>query len=878
MVPVWPLVHAASVVESPGGHRYILERQGPRYPIRGQIRGRSGALLRDPGPGTSTNLPFPSNLNLRPSSPPGETRLGPSGYLGLGLTALATLMYEILLTRIFSVTLWHHFAVAAVSIAMFGLTAGAMLVFVLPARFEGQKAKAWLPVSSLLFSIAIALSFVLQLAIRIDPTSHSLPNLLAQAGTYVIVSVPFCLSGIAICLALTKFPAQVSRLYAADLAGAAAGCILIILALRVMGDAPSVILLLSAIAAAGAFCFAREARRPRFGAICAMVALGFLAVAALTTSRAAQGEPLIRLRWVKGEQEEKPLYERWGPHARIKVIGKPENKWPILGWGMSAKTPQEPRVTQLNIVIDGSAGTRMTEFDGDFSKVEGLKYDITNIAHYLRPDADVAIIGAGGGRDVLSALTFGQNSVTAIEMNGEILNAVTGRYGDFTGHLDRDPRVNFIHDEGRSYLTGTDERFDIIQASLIDTWAATSAGAFALSENSLYTVEAWETFLGKLKPGGVLSFTRFYVDAELPASMYRMMSIAREALGGIGASNPLDHVLIARVLWRTEGPRPHGIGTMLVSRDPFSPGDVARLQEVCADLEFEIVQAPGIETDPAYAQIASTEHAAAFYETLAVDLSAPTDDRPFFFQLAKLGDIVRFKVPPHLYEDMQTNAILVLGALLITVIVLSAVFIVAPLALVRPRPPRDAATVALMLYFGSIGFGFMLIEISMMQRLIIFLGHPTYSLAVVLFSMLISSGLGSFSTGSISMEGKKTGVVVRWAALVAIVLCLGLAMPALFPAIQSQRIAIRALASAAFIFPLGFMMGMAFPLGMKLIANGRETLGPWLWGINGAASVVASVSAAVIALAAGIGAAYWTGFACYVIAFWSFRAALARTS
>src|SRR5207247_1928107 len=264
--------------------------------------------------------------------------------------------------------------------------------------------------------------------------------------------------------------------------------------------------------------------------------------------------------------EERPLYEKWNSFSRIRVRPSPTAN--PLGWGLSpAFRPARP-VRQLILDIDAGAATVLTEFHGNLEEVQHLRYDVTSLAHYLRRGARVLVIGAGGGRDVLAALVFDQTSVVGVEINEEILRAVTETFGDFTGHLERDPRVHFVNDEARSYIARQRERYDIIQASLIDTSAATAAGAFVLTENSIYTADAWKVFLDHLAPGGILTFSWFYFT-DLPAEMYRLTSLARAALLERGIRDVRAHVVLVRQ--KTTGKR---VGTILVSPDPLPADDL----------------------------------------------------------------------------------------------------------------------------------------------------------------------------------------------------------------------------------------------------------------------------------------------------------------
>jgi len=364
-------------------------------------------------------------------------------YAGLCLVTLATLMYEILLTRIFSVTMWYHFAFVAVSIALFGMTSGAIVVYLLPGYFTQQRAKYHLALSALLFAVSIIPSFMTHLSIPFV-IHGSLVGLYSIALTYAVISVPFVFSGICVCLALTKFPLHVSRLYAADLAGAALGCILFVYTLKVT-DGPTAVVVVAFLASAGAaFFLSGEAYgRLRFGALACSVVFGAFVV--MHTALATRQTPLLWPMWGKYGLESRPLYEKWNSFSRITVRGDPNKARAPFGWGLSSTYPGDRKVRQLSLDIDASAATVLTAFNGDLKDIEHLKYDVINLAHYLRRDSKVLVIGAGGGRDVLSALVFEQKSVLGVELNGDIVKTVNQRFGRFTGHLDRHPKRRPVH-------------------------------------------------------------------------------------------------------------------------------------------------------------------------------------------------------------------------------------------------------------------------------------------------------------------------------------------------------------------------------------------------------------------------------------------------
>jgi hypothetical protein len=807
-----------------------------------------------------------------------QTTAGKNTFAGLFLVTLATLMYEILLTRIFSVTMWYHFAFMAVSLALFGMTVGAILVYLGPHRFRPEQAKLQLSVASLLFSVSAVGSFLIHVRTQPVPTV-SLVGIASVALAYVVLAVPFAFSGVCVTVALTRFPRQVSQLYAADLAGAAVGCLALIYALRV-ADGPTAVVFVAILAAMAAALFAGEAGAQRL----ALVACGCLvlmgAFTAVSLSDVARGHPLVRLGWAKGVREGSPLYEKWNSFSRITIYGDPQREVRPTGVGMSSAMPAGLTVRKLLLTIDSNAATALTGFDGDPRELSYLRYSVTNLAHYIRPHAKVLVIGSGGGKDVLSALAFRQLSVMGIEMNRDILDAVNVRFGEFTGHLDRDPRVTFVNDEARSYIARRTDRFDIIQVSLIDTWAATAAGAFVLAEQSLYTVEAWRTFVDHLSRRGVLTFSRWYFRGY-PGEMYRLTSLASAALRESGIKSPRDHILIVRCMAparRAAGQgeervatveSAQGLGTMLVSREPFSRADVTAIERVASDLQFEVVLTPRYALDPVFAALASGDDFDRHVRSTPLDLDAPTDNTPFFFHMLRLRDILKRRLWELGMGTFNMKAVVVLGALLVTVTMLTLLCIVVPLLLMRKAGDLRGAA-PLLIFFGSIGVGFMLIEISQMQRLIIFLGHPTCGLSVVLFSLLLSSSLGSYLTGIQTPRGLSASGGGRLLLLLAVLAAFGMVTPFAIQTFRPATTAVRVLVAVGILSAIGIFMGMAFPTGMKVAASRSASLTPWLWGINGATSVCASVLAIAIALTWGISAAFWTGCSAYVVALLSF--------
>lgn len=783
-------------------------------------------------------------------------------YLSIFILSLTTLMYEVLLTRIFSVTMWYHYAFVAVSIAMFGMTVGALLVFFFPNYFKECKTEEHLAKSSFLFSISIILSFFTHLCIPFISNNLSFIGIFSIGLNYLVISFPFIFSGIAISLLLSRFKDYVSKLYAFDLAGAGIGCFLLIPIINYT-DAPNAVLFCSIFAGLSSIIFNFGQKNKRFKILVFTVYSFIILFTIFNTYLSSNQKPLIRLVWVKGEFETKPIYEKWNTYSRIRVIGNPNKPEIPFASGLSSKYKSDTSIYQLKMDIDANAATYLTRFGGNLDSLEYLKYDVSNIAHYLKENAKVCIIGSGGGRDILSALVFKQKEIIAIEINSDIIKAVNSVFASFTGNLDKITNVKFINDEARSYITRTKDKFDIIQVSLIDTWAATSAGAFVLAENTIYTIEAWKEFITHLSEQGILTFSRWYIK-DNSGEMLRLASLASAAFRALGIQDPENNIIIIRnKLSQNADSLTDGIGTLLAKRNPFSRSEIEKIHKIAEDMDFEVIYSPYSNIEGIYSQIIRNKNNKEISDLLNVNIEAPSDDNPFFFQMLKLSDVLSLKTFKR--QDLSRNlkAVLVLIALLIIVALLTLICIVIPLIFVR-KDFSIKKNLPIIVYFLAIGLGFMLIEISQMQRLIVFLGHPTYSLTVVLFSLLISSGLGSFITGKINLKDKKKRILVLL-MLIIVLLLFALITPSIIEKFISETTELRIAVSIFILVFIGFFMGSAFPIGIKSIANNSQKIIPWLWGINGAASVFSSVFAVFISIFLGISVAYFIGILCYII-------------
>ncbi|MGH9550315.1 MAG: hypothetical protein ACRD3W_13115, partial [Terriglobales bacterium] len=407
-----------------------------------------------------------------------------SYYIGLFLVALSTIMYEILLTRIFSVTTWYHFAFLAITLAMLGMTLGSIVVYLKPNTFTQEKTRYFSSLSALMFAVFSVAAIMVHIYCPyfFPPANLTLIIFGSLLAALPVLLVAFAFSGICVSLALTRFTEQVNTLYAADLIGAAIGCSGIVLMLQFF-DGISASIAVAAIICAAAACFAGGQER-KLQIVSAITGFAF---AGLAVANASSPQPFLNIGWTKGVRELTVLYQKWNSFSRIRVMRNSDA--PDKPYGHFSPVMPAKSVRQLWLDIDGCAQTTLTHFTGNIQDVDFLKYDISMMAHYLRPHSRVLVLGMGGGRDMLAALVMDQPSVTGVEINPNIIKAVSDVFGDFTGHLDKNPHVRIVNEEARSFVSHSSERFDIILASFVDTWAASASGAYSMTENSFYTIE-----------------------------------------------------------------------------------------------------------------------------------------------------------------------------------------------------------------------------------------------------------------------------------------------------------------------------------------------------------------------------------------------------
>jgi hypothetical protein len=762
---------------------------------------------------------------------------------GLFFTTLATLSLEILNTRLLSVITWYHLSFFAVSMALFGMSAGAIRVYLGSSRFQDEAAPLELARHGTRFAFSIPLCHILNLLIPIQ-TEISALAVAALTYTTLAVAVPFYFSGVAVAIALTRIPGPSGLIYAVDLIGASLGCLLVVPLLQ-GSNISSAVLFCAGGAAVGAVCFHRFAGT---GRVARNALLGLLLFASAAFN--ADGDRGLRVAYAKGmvlpaDFAGETVGEYWTIHGFVTVRAPADG--PAGYWG-GGEGSESFRVNNMSMMIDGFAGTGMTRWTGDRRELEWVKYDVTSLPYHLRKKGDVAVIGVGGGRDILTALWSRCRSVIGIEINRAFIHYLTGPYRRYTGIVDQ-PAVKLVHDEARSYLTQTRRRFDIIQMSLIDTWAATGAGAFTLSENGLYTTDAWRIFLKRLKPGGLFSVSRWY-SPSTASETSRLVALATASLLQRGINHPERHIaLISR----------HACATLILSPRPFGQKEIDKLADISRRMGFNVLLLPDIDRqDPVLPEIARSSSLAELHRMVEDDIydySPPTDQRPYFFNILRPKGLFIKSESERGFGAVAAGNLLATRVLLIlwAVSMLLVVAVILGPLVKAGLPSLDRKSfIQSIFYFTLIGLGFMWVQIPLMQRFSVYLGHPVYAVVVILFSMILSAGLGSWFSDRIDLAKGPAPLVAGPLLIAFLILLVTLCIQTVFDATIERALADRCLMVVAMVALPSFFMGFCFPVGVRLVSRLADDALPWMWGVNGACSVFASVTAVAISMWAGI--------------------------
>ncbi len=781
------------------------------------------------------------------------------------VTAFVTLFAQILVHRIVSAKLLNNYAFLVISLTMLGFA------------FSGVILSRWL--DALLrrsdeVIVAAAALFALTLigAASIFCWAGAWPQIVTSRPAFVrgflasvplalLYAVPFTACGLVLGLLLSSRDLSVRRIYFFDLLGSAAGAFAVIPAISTLGAEGGLLASCALLLIAAALLAPGHGPRVRRLAVLAAVVIALsVGFRGRVFKMRYPPESILALTEEPGSGYQL-LRVAWDPVARIELFRMPppdpaSATFPVL---MGTNPSFLARLTR-GMNQNNFAGTMALAYDGTRESLAGIEETIYCAAYQATavPSPRVAVIGVGGGMDVLTALHFGASTVEAIEVNGAIIGILTGSDRDFFGPLVNDPRVRLVHGEGRNVLATSPTTFDVIQLSGVDSFSGTPAAAHVFSESYLYTAEAFDLYLSRLGPEGILNVMRFEFP-EWPREMLRALTTATGALRRAGVPRPAGHIV-------TVTARKGNFTAMLVKKTPFTRGELERLARWTGGSSlFALSAAPGFtpsRPNPYHDFLAAGTPAgeARFVALYPFDVAPVEDDRPFFFRQTFWWHL--FPTDPKIWGStpVMEYSLLMLFAMVGGA---SVLLIYLPLRWLS-GPGGSPPSLRLGVFFAGLGVGYMAFEIALLQRFGLFLGHPNYALSVVLAGLLLATGLGSLLAGPIT----RTLGGVRFVAYAVAGVVLGeglLAMPRL-PGLLGLPFWARAAIVIGLVAPLGLLLGTLLPSGLEHLRASNPRLVPWALGTNGIFSVLGPLLAIGVSMTWGINLVLLAGVIVYLVA------------
>ncbi len=781
-------------------------------------------------------------------------------YATLFLASCALLTLEISLTRFFSFTIWYHFAYLTISVALLGFGSSGAIIAAFPGIFR-RYGQAVLLVTLGLSAVLTIVGFCVlsQRPVEVlDLTRRPGHFAFQMLYYYIIVGTPFLLAGFSISLPFSAYPMLMGRLYFWDLFGAAIGCVTVGLLVEFLGI-PGLVFSAAGLllAAAASLALSGGARRTGFG-------FAFASVFVLLIARPLGAWLPINITSSKNltsNREEYMMHAKPGDRADQYYKWTALSRVDMLGWDHPSRITFH-RGTGINnswnglgplaarLMYDGGNGSDIYKFDGNIDQEFAmLEHHILRTPYLSLNKPNVLVIGVGGGIDLFNAIKQGARHVTGVELQGETVKLLKGPMAKFTGGFYERPDVSLIHSEGRHFVRKTDEIFDLVQITAVDTFAAQATGAYVMAESYLYTVEAMEDYFRRLTPDGMVSMVIGDLQHEnsLPPLGGRLCLIGYRALQRQGVADPSKNILVIGTVQTGSVSLDQSI---LIKKTPFTPQEIQKAKDFAAENNFMVVYAPD-GGDYMFSTLLGPDEQKR-QDLMSKELfrmEATYDNDPFLYNVSRWSN---FSPEKSMFFNMPGSFMgqLVLVMMVSQAVLLGIVLIVVPLLFGARQGLKAPRVLSYMIYFLSLGVGFMFIEISFVQSFVLFLGSPTYALSVTIFSLLLFSSIGSFLSSRFSQRPDEAlrRIVVIVAGLV-VLYDFGLArvFDAALHLDLIPRIAIAVLAQ----MPLGLTLGMFMPLGVAHVARENPRLVPWAWGINGVGSVIGTTTAVILAMSYG---------------------------
>ncbi len=811
----------------------------------------------------------------------------------IAITSASVLAYEILLMRLISIGQWHHFAYMVISMALLGFGAAGSVLFITYGRIK-KNPDRWLVGLAGMTAVSYPLSFAFSQKVGLDPLQliWQLSQWCNMLLTYLLMAIPFLLAGGIIGIVLTSSGEKAHRMYAFDLFGAGCGALAVVPALY-LGPPSSLLPILGFIMLAGVIPLCLALKHP----VRKLVALLFCASLILAAYKLFP--PLPRIHETKSLPMTLALpdarieAERDGPLGVIQVVGSSAIRHVpglSLRFGLEDGTELQAIPEQKALFVDADGLSPISRFTGNTDELTYLDFTSMALPYHVRKPTKALVIGPGGGSDLLLAFKHGVQEVVALEANHQIADLLTGPFAKFSGHLYSRPEVRLAKREARQFLHASQERFDLILLSLIDSFGASAGGLHSASESYLYTTEALQLYLSRLTDEGLLSITRWLKLP--PRDSLRIISTAVEALSKMGIQEEASRHLIFIRSWKTS--------TILVSKRPFLSQEIDRTKAFCRLRNFDLGFYAGMKPDeanrydiqehPYYSQGASAlfgPEAKSFLAEYIFDVAHTTDDRPYFSHFFRWDTASRLlrQLRKEMFPMVEMGYLFVLATLLQAVLA-GSILILTPLLFLKKNEggagvslsePGASSTLPTLVYFASIGLAFMFLEMALIPRYILLLSSPVYSAALVLSTVLVFAGLGSLLVRR--LQAVFTWYI--WIPALAILIWVGFhaaAGNALFREALGWSSWGRLLLAVSSLAILSFFLGWLFPSGLRAVAKRSPTLVPWAWGINGCASVVGAVLGKCLAISMGFTYLMFTACGLYFLAVTVFQVSFRKAN
>ncbi len=753
-------------------------------------------------------------------------------FIGICLLSLSVLVFEITLIRWLSVVVPSNLAFMGVTFALFGVAFGGVIVYSRPQHYDFDKFRQQLARYTLAYSVALVV-FIIIFA-RFDFSGGGLVLL----ALYIMPAIPFTLANVCLSLLFKYRSDSIDRLYFFDLVGASFG-VLSAIGLLNFFSAVNVFFIAGLIGLMAACFFGYDQKRFFItNMILAFVVMGLIG--------GNQRYNFVDVIYGRHGKEANIIFTKWNAFSRI-TVQTVKNPPLVLSLPPDKRLERFPE--QRGVEIDADAYTPVLPFNGDLSSISYLKQDLSSLGFTLANKGEVLIVGPGGGRDVLMALLLSHH-VTAVDINPIIINDVMkDRFRAFSGNLYFHPHVNVLISEGRSFIHRDTHRYNLIDIPLVDTYAATAAGNLVLVENNLYTVEAFDDYLQHLSEDGILTISRWEFDGM------RLVTLFFEASKRLGIENPEKHIVVVGNGMQDQRKR---LNNYLFKKSAFSQHDIVAIKKFAAANDFSLTYVPGETSDNDYYRFITAQDKKVFIANYWKNINPVYDDNPFFFFVSPLSGLF------HPFRNAYDGG---LGNAFVLTVALSSLIIIVPRVLSKPgqNVGRNRNFFFYLGYFACLGTGFILIEISLIQKFILFLEKPIYSFSVIIASILLFAGLGSYVSRYIDSLQSTSYIRITGGIVVILLLIVFLLRPVMNLTI-GFAIKYKILMAVMISAPLSFLMGTLLPLGItKLSKTGNHLLIPWCWAVNGALSVSGSVVAIFLAISFGFNTVLIIGGIMYLL-------------